>query len=139
MVDLDQFTVTEIMARTIWGESRSEGLPGMVAVANVIMNRANNPKWWGNGVKDVCLKPYQFSCWNHNDPNFKLITDPLLRCNTYTTAIDIARLAEAGLLKDNTDGSNHYFATTMPHELIPDWSQGKTPRVVIGVHAFYKL
>ena len=72
-------TVTEkdrdILARTLWGEARGESLAGQIAVAWTIRNRVNDGKaksWWGEGYAGVCQKPYQFSCWNKNDPNYRL-------------------------------------------------------------------
>ena len=66
----------DVLARTIWGEARGEGKEGMEAVASVILNRTEIAKrldgyWWGNTIIQVCQKPYQFSCWNKLDPNFK--------------------------------------------------------------------
>ncbi|MBC8157732.1 MAG: cell wall hydrolase, partial [Alphaproteobacteria bacterium] len=59
----------DIMARTVWGEARGEDEIGKIAVAHVIKNRAKHPKWWGKTIMEVCLKPWQFSCWNKKDPN----------------------------------------------------------------------
>ena len=63
---------TDILARTIFGEARGEGLEGMEAVACVIINRVKAKKWFTgyeliNGVKvpnvaQTCLKKAQFSC-----------------------------------------------------------------------------
>jgi spore germination cell wall hydrolase CwlJ-like protein len=66
-------TVTEkyrnVLARTLWGEVRGEGLAGLVAVARSIRNRVDmelhnggNPDF-GEGYVGVCTKPCQFSCW----------------------------------------------------------------------------
>ncbi|HJR27754.1 MAG TPA: cell wall hydrolase, partial [Pseudomonas sp.] len=63
----------DVLARTLWGEARGEGLPGQIAVAWAIRNRVNDGKarsWWGEGYAGVCQAPYQFSCWNKSDPNF---------------------------------------------------------------------
>lgn len=59
----------DTLTKTIWGEARGEGREGMIAVAWVILNRASIGGWWGNSIETVCLKPWQFSCWNANDPN----------------------------------------------------------------------
>ena len=74
-------TVTEkdldILARTLWGEARGESLAGQIAVAWTIRNRVNDgnaKSWWGEGYVGVCQKPYQFSCWNKNDPNFAYLS-----------------------------------------------------------------
>ena len=65
----------DIAARTIWGEARGEGPEGMRAVAHVIANRATKGGWWGDTLWSVCLKPWQFSCWNLSDPNRQKLLD----------------------------------------------------------------
>lgn len=137
MSDTDQFDDAGILLRTIWGEARGEGYAGMQAVANVIVNRAKSGiTWWGKDVRSCCLKAWQFSCWNSNDPNrAKLInlknTDP-----QYPTCAGLAGLGLAGRLDDNTNGATSYYDSRMPHP--PPWSIGKEPCAVIGHHRFYK-
>ncbi len=67
----------DVLARTIWGEARGEGIAGQIAVGWCIRNRVEmdlhndgRPDWWGEGYEGVCRAPWQFSCWNKNDPNF---------------------------------------------------------------------
>ena len=68
----------DTLAQTIWGEARQEGTKGMIAVGNVIKNRAEaNKKMFGQGIKGVALKPKQFSCWNEGDPNREKLKDIL--------------------------------------------------------------
>ena len=57
-----------IVAMTILAEARGEGNAGMYAVAGCIKVRAQERKL---AYHDVCLQPWQFSCWNKNDPNRK--------------------------------------------------------------------
>ena len=57
------------MDKTIWGEARGESHNGQVAAARVIRSRAERGGWWGNKIREVCLKDQQFSCWNRNDCN----------------------------------------------------------------------
>ncbi|MBI5120055.1 MAG: cell wall hydrolase [Rhodospirillales bacterium] len=65
----------DILARTLWGEARGESKAGREAVARVVLNRVAHARakggrfWWGGDIFSVCLKPWQFSCWNANDPN----------------------------------------------------------------------
>ena len=67
-----------VLAQTIWGEARQEGTKGMLAVGNVIKNRAEaNKKMFGQGIRGVALKPKQFSCWNAGDPNREKLKDVL--------------------------------------------------------------
>lgn len=60
-----------ILAQTMWGEARSHGPVGMLAVGSVIKNRAESDRGltFGHGIKGVALKNKQFSCWNQGDPN----------------------------------------------------------------------
>jgi spore germination cell wall hydrolase CwlJ-like protein len=132
----------DVMARTLWGEARGEGLLGMEAVANVIMNRValSNEKggyWWGNSVTDVCQKPFQFSCWNTHDPNRAqmLILDPSDKI--FAAALDIAADAVYGTLKDATGGATSYYANTMAKP--PDWTNDMIQTCIIRHHTFYKL
>jgi N-acetylmuramoyl-L-alanine amidase len=123
----------DILARTIRGEADNQGPEGKKAVANVVMNRVANPGWWGTDVKSVCLHPFQFSCWNQNDPNRARIeafdeSDPL-----FVDALDIARKAISGELPDITQRATCYqvIGTNAP------WSIGHTPCVTIGQHEFF--
>lgn len=131
----------DVLARTLWGEARGEGILGMAAVAAVIMNRVRKrlspgkPNWWGEGIAGVCQKPYQFSCWNPDDPNRQKLlavgeSDPLFR-----QARVIAHLAAVGWLADPTGGADHYHATRVK----PKWSAGQIPTITIGRHIFYNL
>ena len=123
---------TDIMARTLYGEARGEGERGMQAVANVIMNRVKAASWYGASVKDVCLKPYQFSCWNSNDPNRAIIlsaTDAQLK-----TARKVAEQAINGTLKDITGGATHYYADSIA---APYWAASMTQTAKIGHHIFF--
>jgi len=64
----------DTLARTLWGEARGTGLLDMIGIAAVIRERYLRPGWWSKPNDDwwsVCKSPYQFSCWNQNDPNRK--------------------------------------------------------------------
>lgn len=125
----------DVLARTIWGEARGEGPIGMQAVANVIMNRVRCGGWWGNDIITVCQKPYQFSCWNRDDPNFNLVQRVSGFDLEFATARRIARRAVYGALPDMTEGADHYHAAGIS----PLWAGGERPVAVIGRHIFYKL
>jgi len=84
------------LARTLWGEARGEGVEGMKAVACVILNRVKIAEekgkcWWGNNIIQVCQKPYQFSCWNRSDPNFKKLQAVDASDLNFATALRIAK------------------------------------------------
>jgi N-acetylmuramoyl-L-alanine amidase len=121
-------------AKTVYGEARGEGFEGMVAVAWVIRNRVEQPSWWGQRVSEVCLKPWQFSCWNENDPN----SQKLAKLDPGVEHFDKCMLAVAwvfgGLCKDVTQGATHYIN---PKHANPPWKDKFKETVKIGNHTFY--
>ena len=130
----------EILARTLWGEARGESLAGQIAVAWTIRNRVNDGKaksWWGEGYAGVCQKPYQFSCWNRNDPNYAYLSGakPIPPAQ-YAQALKAAGQVMAGTMPDPTGGATHYYATTMPKP--PAWAKGAKQTMKLGQHVFFK-
>lgn len=126
----------DVLARTIWGEARGEGERGMLAVANVVLNRAAQPSWWGTSIISVCLKRWQFSCWNTNDPNLEKLKNVSETDPQFKQAMTITQQVIAGTTEDITNGATHYFYSKMPKP--PRWAQGKKPCAVIGNHLFFK-
>lgn len=131
----------DVLARTIWGEARGQPQEGMEAVASVVLNRVavaqkNGGKyWWGADIISICQKPYQFSCWNRSDPNYKKLIAVTDRDIHFVTCLRIARRALAGTLSDKTGGATHYHTKAIS----PHWAQGQKPSVIIEDHIFYKL
>ena len=121
---------TKIVAATILAEARGEGHGGMYAGAAVIAQRAFERK---RTPKEVCLKPYQFSCWNGK--TLKSL-EHLLKGPQADYAIALAKNIKL-LSRDFVGFANHYHATWMKKK--PYWAKGKKPVKVIGQHAFYKL
>lgn len=134
-IDLDT------MARTMWGEARSEGNVGMHAVANVIMNRyrmalnsSGYAKMWGNTPAGICTKPYQFSCWLSNDPNYKkLVAVSADKDPAFANALSLARQALQYKLPDITGGATYYHTKAIR----PKWALNIEPISEIGSHKFY--
>lgn len=129
----------DTLARTIWGEARGEGFNGQVAVGWVIRNRVFDGKarsWWGEGYAGVCRAPWQFSCWNANDPN-----SAYLRGERPIPAADYMQCHEAAVAAmtgktDPTGGATHYYSITM--KKAPKWTVGATRTCKIGRHIFFK-
>ena len=130
----------DVLARTLWGEARGEGKQGMEAVAAVILNRVRHAAnkggyWWGNTIIQVCQKPFQFSCWNKADPNFRKLQSVHENDLHFATALRIARRAVLGRIEDKTNGAMHYHAAG----ILPDWAEENQPTARIGHHIFYRL
>ncbi|MAQ71803.1 MAG: hydrolase [Alphaproteobacteria bacterium] len=130
----------DVMARTLWGEARSEGVKGLEAVAAVILNRVKVARkfsgyWWGNDIIQVCQKPYQFSCWNKSDPQYSRLLALTEEDKYFVTCKRIARRAVEGQVEDVTQGATHYHADYVS----PAWADPRKNTVTIGRHIFYKL
>lgn len=124
----------DLMARTIYGEARGESTAGQEAVANVIINRLKKQGWYGKTIHEVILKPYQFSCWLENDPNFNILLSIHLKLDKQ---IEIATKAIKLELIDNTNGATHYHTK----QIVPDWIKNPDrmrKTVEIGNHIFYR-
>ncbi|EWY37496.1 hypothetical protein N825_17955 [Skermanella stibiiresistens SB22] len=128
----------DILARTLWGEARTETLRGIEAVAAVVLNRAALAP--GVPLAAICRL---FPCWGAEYPDrLKLATiqpagrgapgstDALL----FATCLRIARRAAAGLLDDPTGGATRYHESS----ILPDWTAGLSVRAEIGDRLFYR-
>ena len=128
----------QVLAQTIYAEAHDGGLSTMEAIANVVMNRVKHAQkvgsyWWGNNVKDVCLKPFQFSCWNGVHPFHKWLHKNKNGNLIYGICERIAVRAIKGLLKDNTHGATHYHSK----QINPKWAHAAVPCAEIGNYVFY--
>ena len=123
----------EVMSRTIYGEARGEGSDGMLAVGHVIHNRAQRGGWWGSTIEQVCKHPYQFSCWNENDPNREKLLAIDANDEAARECLWAALSVVQGKHQDNTSGSCHYHAAS----IMPDWAENKISIGQIGNHLFY--
>ncbi|MDH4873005.1 cell wall hydrolase [Pseudomonas sp. BN515] len=134
----------DVLARTIWGEARGEGIAGQVAVGWTIRNRVEmdlgkdgKPDWWGEGYEGVCRAPWQFSCWNKNDPNSAYLRgEKQIPASEYMRAREAAVAVIEGRQPDPTGQATHYYATTMPKA--PAWAPLAKRTAKIGRHVFFK-
>lgn len=125
---IEQQPEPALMAMLLCGEARGEGREGMEGVANVIYNRLAAPKRFGDTLKSVILRPWQFSCLNPNDPNrAKLLelwhNEPV----AYALAEKVAAEAAAGYTPDRVGPSTHYCVSAL-------WGHDDSARVAGGHH-----
>jgi len=118
----------EIISKTLWAEVRGESFDGIKAVASVIMNRAKQDI---NNIKDVILKPKQFSCWNNGTPvvTIKNDSDNLLWMSIMLLA---ESMINGGFIP--IGDWTHYYN---PKLCNPKWAKGIS-FVDIGNHRFLK-
>lgn len=124
----------DTLARTIWAEARGDGYDGMRAVAEVIINRALDPKRWPSSITKVAKQRRQFSCWNKWDPNLRKLLKVTESDAAFRLAKEVARDVVEG--KSPLRGNLTHFHT---HHVAPKWAQGQTPHLKVGGHLFYTL
>ena len=126
------------LAKTIYGEVRGElsnyGVASLIAVANVVTNRKK--KNFAKTIYDVCISPYQFSCWNKNDPNhIKIINMEPGKCYIFDKCLEVSENVLQEKWPDLTDGCDHYHARS----ITPNWAIFLKPKRIFGTHYFYSL
>lgn len=120
------------LADAIYYEAANQSLEGRRAVAQVVLNRLNDPHY----PKSVCGVVYQgahargcqftFAC----DGSLARAVDPFARHEAQA----LAEQALEGGIESAVGGSTHYH-TIWVH---PYWSGSLTPTVRIGAHQFYR-
>jgi len=131
----------ELLTLCIYGESRGEGLDGMLGVGSVVFNRAKKPCWWGHDIKSVILKDRQFSCFNEDDPNVEGLGTIARSFNASVMFLPVLRrcywIAKGlleGYLASNVLDANHYNTTGVD----PAWDDKMKLIRTIGKHEFFR-
>lgn len=146
MTGVDRLSDRDVLALTLWGETRGEPIDGKIAVACVIRNRMAARR---QSARDVCLAPMQFSCWQpiggkaNHDALAALVAalvaghqarDPILRECQW-----IADGLLSGACRDIVHGADHYLTTTLLSSTKkPGWVRAMTFCATVGAHAFYR-
>ena len=115
------------LAEAIIFEARGEPDIGKVAVAQVILNRKQDPRW-GNSIRDVIHQPRQFSYLKDKHKQ----TPPTN--NDWTTARKIAHGVISGTISNPVGEATHYHAARAK----PEWAKKLEPVAKIGQHIFYR-
>jgi spore germination cell wall hydrolase CwlJ-like protein len=137
-LSFDEFPQSvDTLARTIWGEARGCGASGMGHVANVIINRIDSPRWWGDDVISVCRAPRQFSCWNADDPNYDKLLAATTANTEFAVAVALSLRAVGRKLPDETGGADSYYATSMRQP--PAWAKRAEKTFSDGWHTFLRV
>ncbi|NLY55742.1 MAG: cell wall hydrolase [Firmicutes bacterium] len=112
----------EFLARTIYGEARGENLETQLYVAWVIRNRVQAKGRFGATYEEVVTKPFQFSSWNQDDPNFERVLQPTGAA--WRTALGIAQAVYYAPEKFNPiPGIYHFYDRTLDAAR-PSWAEG---------------
>ncbi|MCG7944909.1 MAG: cell wall hydrolase [Candidatus Thiodiazotropha taylori] len=120
-------TAVMCLAMNMYFEARDQGEEGMMAIAEVTLNRVESSEFPDN-VCDVVWQHKQFS-WTHDGKSDKMKNKKYADM-TYEMAVDYM----TGLETDITKGALYYHADYVK----PYWSKRTEPVAVLGDHIFYK-
>lgn len=129
----------EIIARTLYGEIRDGDDAAMRHVSWVIWNRAHcNRKQWGTTLREVCLKPWQFSCWWERNANTRAMLTATQDDPLYRRCLAEAEALLSGDFRnqlDPTQGSVYYKTASV----YPAWAAAATIHQTLydGYHQFF--
>jgi spore germination cell wall hydrolase CwlJ-like protein len=125
-----------LAALCVWREARGESSDAKLGVAWVLRNRAERPTWWGTDLVLCILKPFQFSSFNHGDPNsYRFPTETDNSWQASLDAVDAMLVSQT----DPTRKATSYFDRSLdfdPPKWATDGSNVKT--VELGALRFYK-
>lgn len=114
------------LAEAIYFEARGEGREGQLAVAEVILNRAESRRF-PSTVCGVVNQPQQFS-YTIGGPK------PINNKKAYSKAVKVAENALSSTTRDLTDGATYFHTRAVS----PNWAYRFTRTAQIGHHIFYK-
>lgn len=131
----EQIPERKLLAIALYGEARGESDLGKAAVACVILNRAKKS---GKSIAHEILKPFQFSCFLPDDPNFKILM--AMAVSQYNIDIKFKECERIATLflescTDFTGGATNYFN---PAVVLPSWAKNMTKLFTLGRHEFYR-
>lgn len=118
---MDFISILFWLTLNVYHEARGEDQIDQIAVAHVTLNRARKEN---ETVKEVVLKPYQFS-WVHTQPWMPKELPALIEC--FQSSV----IAISGF--DFTGGATHYHEKRVK----PYWAKSKYRINTFGAHHFY--
>ncbi len=134
----------QVMALTIYGEARGEPTEGKIAVGSVILERVDHRDWDGKTIHEVCLKPWQFSCFNLRDPNREKLLyvaghwDSEMTLNTsLNNCYCIAAGLIDGLILRTKEIAENHATQYLTVGCDAAWEKKMKKVVTIGRHEFY--
>lgn len=120
----------------LWREARGQSLAAMRAIWWVIQNRATDPaKRWPRTIAAVILQPFQFSSFNHDDPNATKFPSPGNPADWQAFLNAQAAVSAPG--DDPTSGANSYESE--PPDKLPKWADAAKITLTEGPFRFYRL
>ncbi len=134
-----------LLARMLLGECENCSEIEKIAVAYTAINRSNDGKKWnGETLREVILKPYQYSAFNEN-LNAKLKNPLAYNSKEFFDSLKLANEILTGKHPDPTNGATHYLNPNHPSlkgKPLPSWTK-KLREVILDTtekiyHTFFK-
>lgn len=120
------------LAEALYHEARSESDEGVVAVAQVILNRASHPKRWKHTVRGVIEEKWQFSyIWDGSVR--RGMKNKVQAERVAIIAADVLH----GRIATPEWSKNAFFYHTVGMKKYPRWSKKKKLIATVGEHVFY--
>lgn len=118
------------LSKAVYHEARGEPVMGQVAVAHVILNRVDSPRF-PDTICEVIHKPKHFTDIEKCNPDFN--------SKAWRESVTSAVHVYLDLVEDPTHGAKWYFAPKgMKNKTKkPWWAKYKTQVASIGGHRFY--
>ena len=113
---------------TVYAEARGEINQGIEWVAWVIKNRVVRR---GSSIREVCLAPWQFECWNGREAIDINEHDAFNNCRHI-----VQQVVNSGY--DPTNGCDHYNNTSIEDFMDKRPGYRLVRRERVGNHQFYK-
>lgn len=122
-----------MLALLVWREARGELYQTKVAVAFSVLNRVQNPKWWGTTLGAVIAKKWQYSSMAApGDPN--LIQYPLPHDLSFQDSMRAVNAAIMGKEKNPVEGADSYYDVSIQP---PKWAKPEQFVTQIGAFRFF--
>jgi spore germination cell wall hydrolase CwlJ-like protein len=148
-IDLDQ---AYCLAKNVYYEAKGESLKGQFAVANVTLNRVNNPRFPGSicevvkfsafhrGTKNLVCAFSWYCEKNKGDRPIVFVkkdgTVDQRAVDQFHVASIVALKTMGGVIEDNTRGATHFHN---PFTSFPAWRHDYKRTMRIGNHDFYRM
>lgn len=128
---MNKYTDIDIAAATICAEAGGEPWAGQVMVGEVIARRSLNSSM---SIRDVCLAPKQFSCWN-NRGTMELRMQTMRKHPAWADCLTIAEsICQPGYKP--VSPATHYYAFNKIK--MPVWAESMRLVAVVGGHYFMR-
>jgi len=125
---------------TIKAEAGNQLLHGMQAVGEVIRNRTKRKYNSDGSIIGTVLRPFQFSCWNHDATNRSLMIRSLTAI-TLSNTIPQVSVSDAIVAWKYSESSSLVLGAVLYHTqwIAPKWIYHPNVKkiVQIGDHIFY--